>query len=789
MTTIALSSNAAISAWQTSTANAKVVTEAGATLSGMAAAAYSFGEALMTVKYQGLLDGLQLADARFEFPAGSNQWVSLSEVADALHYKYGFDPLIELAPGMGFRGFSVADINAVLERLNQEFKGQFRLTPITGTSLEALKTATNTFPGVWTPVAPITDSDTDIVTFSSDPNWSSGTPVRVGSNAGGLAAGTDYFVRNLGGGNYSFFASAAAASGTSSAGRIDLTGSVAEVSCSSVVSAADTTNQSVSFTTDPNWASGTPVRGTGSSGGLVAGTDYFVRSLGGGKYSFFDTQASATGTAATGRVAPPNVNSAVSFSYNLAAVTGLTNNLLDTTSSPNLAPATETELRENLTDGGDLYVDRRGAFFINGVPTTAMDVAVVSRLLAQDNISSEYKVLMDDYTERNNLITAARTIIDGGFGSLLRSTYSLSEQYGIGDVLSELTSGQYSDSQITPQVKSTDTSNDTVSFYHDPAWRSGTKVEIATAGGGLSATNSTSPAKYYYVRNLGQGNYSFYTYPPDATANPAGSTLVDLTSAVSSEVWPAAGQSQLASQLGTSTIRTKFPQRSNETGGIFYTASKMGWVTGAAITFSTNTTSGLVAGREYYIRNEGIDSNGTEWYGVFDTYAHAIGPGEMGRLSSNNSGPVTIFEPDILRFASDPLWVDGTRVRVEQTECGLVAEVDYYARSLGSGRYSLFTSAASAKLTGSPRPTVDQVDITGGISFTNRVQPVTIDAASFDSITALLNTLISNKVRDGDLDQAKLQTLTAQLQNNTEAMTAMLKVFSDLNATLAQALR
>jgi len=49
--------------------------------------------------------------------------------------------------------------------------------------------------------------------------------------------------------------------------------------------------------------------------------------------------------------------------------------------------------------------------------------------------------------------------------------------------------------------------------------------------------------------------------------------------------------------------------------------------------------------------------------------------------------------------------------------------------------------------------------------------------------------VISNNVRDGDLDQEKLQTLTAQLQNNTEAMTALIKVFADLRSSLAQALR
>jgi hypothetical protein len=56
------------------------------------------------------------------------------------------------------------------------------------------------------------------------------------------------------------------------------------------------------------------------------------------------------------------------------------------------------------------------------------------------------------------------------------------------------------------------------------------------------------------------------------------------------------------------------------------------------------------------------------------------------------------------------------------------------------------------------------------------------------SLSALLNTLISNKIRDGDLDQAKLQALTGQLQNNIELMSALLKAFNELTTNLARSL-
>jgi hypothetical protein len=56
-------------------------------------------------------------------------------------------------------------------------------------------------------------------------------------------------------------------------------------------------------------------------------------------------------------------------------------------------------------------------------------------------------------------------------------------------------------------------------------------------------------------------------------------------------------------------------------------------------------------------------------------------------------------------------------------------------------------------------------------------------------LTNLFNTLISNKVRDNDLDQGKLQSITSQIQVNTEAMTALIKAFSELNSALAQAIK
>ena len=64
-----------------------------------------------------------------------------------------------------------------------------------------------------------------------------------------------------------------------------------------------------------------------------------------------------------------------------------------------------------------------------------------------------------------------------------------------------------------------------------------------------------------------------------------------------------------------------------------------------------------------------------------------------------------------------------------------------------------------------------------------------VGATGRADIKSLLNTLISNKIRDGDMAQSKLQALTAQIQNNIEAMSALIKVFSESTKALAQALR
>lgn len=144
------------------------------------------------------------------------------------------------------------------------------------------------------------------VTYTTDPNFVTGAIVRVTATGGGLTAGNNYFVRNLGRGAYSFYDTAAHATAIGSTdGRIDLTDKVtAGVFTATKPAATDFTAESVTFASDPKFPTGTVVQATHTGNGLVAGTNYVVRNLGGGMYSFYGSAFGATASSdvTTGRV-------------------------------------------------------------------------------------------------------------------------------------------------------------------------------------------------------------------------------------------------------------------------------------------------------------------------------------------------------------------------------------------------------------------------------------------------------------------------------------------------------
>ena len=145
--------------------------------------------------------------------------------------------------------------------------------------------------GIFSPTSPATtNTTTDSVSF--DPGFATGTAVLVSQTGGGLTAGVNYYIRNLGGGNYSFYDTAAHANDTANEdGRSNLTGNIVAGISTSPTSRAfnpastDFTNQSVTF--DPGFATGTVANVTSAASGLLADTDYFLRNLGDGSYQLF----------------------------------------------------------------------------------------------------------------------------------------------------------------------------------------------------------------------------------------------------------------------------------------------------------------------------------------------------------------------------------------------------------------------------------------------------------------------------------------------------------------------
>ena len=143
-----------------------------------------------------------------------------------------------------------------------------------------------------------TDETAESVRFNTDPGLATGSLVRVTDTAtgGGLTAGVNYYFRKLDAGNYSFYDTAADAIAGTETGRVNLTGEItAGIFSPTSPATTNTTTDSISF--DPGFATGTAVLVSQTGGGLTAGVNYYIRNLGGGNYSFYDTAAHANDTA------------------------------------------------------------------------------------------------------------------------------------------------------------------------------------------------------------------------------------------------------------------------------------------------------------------------------------------------------------------------------------------------------------------------------------------------------------------------------------------------------------
>lgn len=419
------------------------------------------------------------------------------------------------------------------------------------------------------------------------------------------------------------------------------------------------------------------------------------------------------------------------------------------TRSPDLRsqpPRTELELRDDLASGADIYVNRDGAFYINGVRTRPMDLAVTTRFLAQDKLAAEYKVLMDEMSERNNLIGAARAVIDTldtttGTDAQIRTAlfnkiYPLQTQLGSSDLLLELTGGKY----YTADVASTGVPLSTLSTY-------------------LTTLKSRAQSvKDFYADRLTEANarklhYTTYNFSSRYDAeivavNAKISTYTTLKDEADLAV------SKCTQLLGSMTSDTPQDFLTKLGGGTFDVSS------------SGQTYSDTLA----WLRRFDIDPSLLQADPVTVTFEvfSPFGFNRTRTVSPNFSLATLGLDPTILSDVI-PVLQNG----YESTHFGATNINDWRSGTNG------FTAAYQGS----------SVSYRDSQFSLNNTPVNSVGATGLADIKALLNTLISNKIRDGDLAQSKLQALTAQIQNNIEAMSALIKVFSESAKTLAQALR
>ena len=397
----------------------------------------------------------------------------------------------------------------------------------------------------------------------------------------------------------------------------------------------------------------------------------------------------------------------------LATAVGANLKALTQTVTINPTPVrTEAELRQDISTGSDVYVNRNGAFFINGVRTRAVDLAVVSRFLVQDSLSAQYKTLMDEMSQRNNIISAARSWVDnvGGVSNVVNSA-------------------------SPPLARAADAVKATLITMGASAWSS-SSASFSTA---LSADNKTALRNTLdtWAANTGSSDILYDITGGRWSMNDFNSSNPSWTCGMTAGVLGVMDERIKAEYV----LAPLWSQNSLVSSG-----DVLGEMTGGRFSSDVGTTN-RIRGAE-------------RLYSYFNYVAY-----DSATLNSANRA----------RF---------TQLMTEEFNRSPITGVDILSEASG-GAYSI------SNLTDGRFTTGDRTSIMNSLAaYINRGvgKPVYQDS-NFAEITGLLNTLISNKIRDGDLAQSKLQSITGQLQNNIEAITALIKNFNEATKSMVQALR
>lgn len=114
-----------------------------------------------------------------------------------------------------------------------------------------------------------------------------------------------------------------------------------------------------------------------------------------------------------------------------------------------LAPLSAAEVNSQLEDG-DLYVNSRGQFFLNRQPTNARDASVAAFVISGTSLNDKLANLMNKVNLNNTRIQMANYLSAATSAADLQTRIAEQRtQYGFADIMSEITGGSMSDSDIT----------------------------------------------------------------------------------------------------------------------------------------------------------------------------------------------------------------------------------------------------------------------------------------------------------------------------------------------------
>lgn len=485
-----------------------------------------------------------------------------------------------------------------------------------------------------------------------------------------------------------------------------------------IPSSTDVGADTVTFTTDPGWATGDAVRvvaafGAGATGLVTppVATDtttsatYYLRNLGGNIYSFHTTYLNATtGASPADIIAPiPTTGEIVIVGEN------------DT-----LPFLGQVPLNESLVPASTDFGTAESVTF-------AIDPGWATG-------------------------TAVR-VWDGGNGLSANTTYfvrNLGGAYSFYNSVVYATAGTATGrSNLTGPITDSIFANlTTLSFEEPHGWLTGAVVRATASGGGLTLGTN------YYVRAIdadtislhttlanAQGNLSpvTFTAPITSVISPmfngwcvdndrfiAGNEyVVNVYSSYEASSFPDTTfhpKEQFGTDAGLLPVNTSATPSSTDyttnERATFTTTSSLGWADNQAVRVANTTAGGaLVAGTTYYI--DVVSSSATSTVVSFHT-ATPVGAGNKVNLL----GDVTeaVFRTESIDFAVTTNWPNGTKIKVDVDDGGLLASATYYARqqnvvggTADNNSISLYDTRAHAIAGGT----------TGLITLTNPIESTT----------------------------------------------------------------